>query len=358
MARQSDETFMREALRLAEKGAGWTNPNPMVGAVIVKGRRIIARGFHKRAGRSHAEVEALKEAGEEARGATLYVNLEPCTHFGKTPPCVDAIIQAGIKCVVCATKDPNPRVNGKGIARLRNAGIPVYVGASAKEAKTLNEAFFTFHQKKRSFIALKYAASLDGKLSTRTGDSKWITNRAARAHARSLRGSYQAVLVGIKTVLSDDPHLGVRARGKKDPIRVVLDPRLRIPLYARVLRDRNVILATSRSTPQYKKNILEKRGVTVLSFKGRKIPLRALVAELSKRNIVSILVEGGGKIIGSFLDERLFDRVYAFYAPVLIGGKDASTIEGRGAQTLRGASHLNDVSVMRFGDNTLTSGTA
>ncbi|MBI2612350.1 bifunctional diaminohydroxyphosphoribosylaminopyrimidine deaminase/5-amino-6-(5-phosphoribosylamino)uracil reductase RibD [Candidatus Kaiserbacteria bacterium] len=356
MAPRFDETLMHEALRLAKKGAGWTNPNPMVGAVIVKGTRVTARGFHKRAGKSHAEIEALSEAGEGARGATLYVNLEPCAHFGKTPPCVDAIIQAGIKRVVCATKDPNPRVNGKGITRLRKAGIPVRVGACANEARALNEAFFTFHRKKRPFIGLKYAASLDGKLSTRTGDSKWITNKEARAYARSLRGSYQAVLVGIRTILSDDPHLGVRAQGKRDPLRIILDPDLRIPLSAKVLRDQNVLIAASFGAPRRKKMALEKRGSTILLFKGKGIPLRGLLRELRKRNIVSILVEGGGKTIGSFLDERLLDRVYAFYAPVLIGGKDASTIGGRGVRTLHGASRLNDVSVMRFGDNVLISG--
>ena len=210
MSRRDDTYYIDEALQLAQKATGWTNPNPMVGAVIVKDGRTIARGFHRRVGCPHAEVEALRAAKENPSGATLYVNLEPCVHFGRTPPCVDAIIQAGICRVVCATRDPNPLVCGRGIAKLRRAGISVSVGVRSREARNLNETFYTFHEKHRPFIALKFAASLDGKMATRSGDSKWITNKEARAFARNLRGQYQAVLVGINTVLRDDPRLGVR----------------------------------------------------------------------------------------------------------------------------------------------------
>ena len=353
---QADEVYIDETLRLAEKGAGWTNPNPMVGAVIVRGRRIVARRYHRRAGGPHAEVEAIERVRGDTRGATLYVNLEPCTHFGKTPPCTDAIIKSGIKRVVCAMKDPNPLVNGRGIAKLRKAGILVRVGVHAEKARSLNEAFYTFHANGRPFVALKFAASLDGKLATRFGDSHWITNEAARAHARKLRGRFQAVLVGITTVLRDDPHLGVRTRGKNDPVRIILDPHLRIPLSARVLRDSNVIIATSRVASRRKKRILEKYGITVLTFRGKRIPLRALLATLRKMNIVSVLVEGGGEVLGSFIDEKLCDRAYVYLASILIGGKDAIAIAGRGARRIEDALQLKDVSVTRFGDNTLISG--
>lgn len=356
MMPRPDEYYMDEALRLAKKAAGWTNPNPMVGAVIVKNGRIIARGFHKSAGLHHAEIESLRVAKEHADGATLYVNLEPCAHFGRTPPCVDAIVESGIRRVVCATRDPNPRVRGRSIAKLRRAGISVSVGVRSAKARNLNETFFTFHEKRRPLIALKFAASLDGKIATRTGDSKWITNKEARAFARNLRGQYQAVLVGINTVLRDDPHLGVRARGKRNPLRIVLDSELRIPFNSKVLRDANVIVTTTSRAPKSKRAALEKRGITVLSFRGKKIPIRALLLELRKREVISILVEGGGEILGSFLDEKMADKIYAFYAPVLIGGRHAIGIGGRGVKEIELAHRFNAISVRRFGDNILISG--
>src|SRR3989338_3021767 len=278
----SDERCMDEVLLLAKRGAGWTNPNPMVGAVIAKNGRIVARGFHRRAGGAHAEIEALKAAGPRARGAASRA---------KRPP----------------------------------------------------------------FVALKSAASLDGKLATRAGDSKWLTNDAARAYARSLRGRYHAVLVGAGTALADDPHLGVRARGKRDPVRVILDPRLRVPLSARALRG-NAIVAASLGAPRRKKKTLERRGITVISFKSARIPLRALLAKLRTLNIVSVLVEGGGETLGRFIDEKLFDRVYAFHAPLLVGGRKAVSIGGLGTGTLKHAVRLHDVSVVRFDDNVLISG--
>src|SRR3989338_5883139 len=351
----SDERCMDEVLLLANRGAGWTNTNPMVGAVIAKNGRIVARGFHRRAGGAHAEIEALKAAGQRARGATLYANLEPCAHIGKTPPCTDAIIKAGIRRIVCSAKDPDPRVNGRGIAKLRRAGIAVRCGVRAREARALNEAFLPFHAKRRPFVALKFAASLDGKLATRAGDSKWLTNDAARAYARSLRGRYHAVLVGAGTALADDPPLGVRPRGKRDPVRVILDPRLRVPLSARALRG-NAIVAASLGAPRRKKKTLERRGITVISFKSARIPLRALLAKLRTLNIVSVLVEGGGETLGRFIDEKLFDRVYAFHAPLLVGGRKAVSIGGLGTGTLKHAVRLHDVSVVRFDDNVLISG--
>jgi len=352
---RDDEVFMRDALRLAKKGEGRTSPNPMVGVVISRGERVIARGYHRAFGMLHAEIEALRIAGKRARGATLYTTLEPCRHVGKTPSCADAIIRAGIRRVVCATRDPNGIARG-GIEKLRKAGIRISIGACEKGARELNEAFFIFHEKNRPFVALKFAASLDGKLATRTGDSKWITNREARKYARNLRGVYQAVLVGINTVLSDDPHLGVREKRKRDPLRVILDSQLHIPLKSKVLRDSNVLLVTTARASQKKKKLLEARGIPLHVFPGARIPIGQLLSFLRRKEVISILVEGGGEIFGSFVDEKVADKVYAFYAPVLIGGDCAPSIGGRGVRRLGAAPRLKNVTMKSFKDNVLIEG--
>lgn len=353
----SDSQFLKETLKLAKRGMSWTFPNPLVGAVVVKNGKIIAKGYHKRVGEPHAEIEAISASKQDIAGSTLYINLEPCLHHGRTPPCIDAIIQAGIKRVVCTTLDPNPKVNGNGITKLKQASIDIVIGVLEKEARELNEAFFTFHEKKRPFIALKFAASLDGKIATRSSDSHWITNERARAFARTLRTHYQAVLVGINTILTDNPHLGVRVRGMKDPLRIVLDTKLRIPLESQALRDTNVLVVTTGLANKQKIRELAKRGVTILPFSDNKIPISALLEELRKREIVSILVEGGGKTLGSFVDERLVDKVYAFHAPLIIGGEHAvSAIEGRGVINVKAALKLSRVTCKRFDDNMLTIG--
>ena len=352
----SDEYFIAETLRLAKKAMGWTNPNPMVGAVIVKRGQIIAKGYHKRVGLPHAEIEALNAAKTSVKGATLYVNLEPCTHYGRTPPCVDAIIQAGIKRVVCSILDPNSKVHGRGIAKLEQAGITVSVGLREKESKTLNKAFFTFHEKKRPFVALKFAASLDGKIATYTGDSKWITNEKARLFARKLRGEYQAILVGINTIIRDNPHLGVRSPGKKDPVRVILDSNLRIPLNSQVLRDNNVLIVTTAHASKNKKELLTRRGIPILTFESKNIPVKDLLLSLRSREIISVLVEGGGKVLGNFVDEKIVDKVYAFYAPTLIGGEKAVTVVGKGINKINNALCLKRISIKRFQDNFLVIG--
>jgi diaminohydroxyphosphoribosylaminopyrimidine deaminase/5-amino-6-(5-phosphoribosylamino)uracil reductase len=351
-----DEYFIDETLRLAKKARGWTNPNPMVGAVIVKDGQIIAKGYHKRVGFPHAEIEALNAAKTSVEGATLYVNLEPCTHYGRTPPCVDAIIQAGIKRVVCSTLDPNPKVHGRGIAKLKQAGITVLVGLREKESKALNEAFFTFYEKHRPFVAIKFAASLDGKIATYTGDSKWITNEKARLFARKLRGEYQAILVGINTIIRDNPHLGVRNPGKKDPVRVILDSNLRIPLNSQVLRDNNVLIATTAHASKDKKELLTKQGIPVLTFESKNIPVKKLLLSLRSREIISVLVEGGGKVLGNFVDEKIVDKVYAFYAPILIGGEKAVAVGGKGINKINNALCLKRISIKRFQDSFLVIG--
>jgi len=353
-----DQQFMKRALALARKGIGWTLPNPMVGAVIVKNGKIIAQDYHKKAGFPHAEIEALQHAPENVQGATLYVNVEPCSHFGKTPPCVDAIIAAGISRVVCCTVDPNPLVKVQGIKKLHEAGIYVTVGILEQEARQLNEAFFTFHEKKRPFIALKFAASLDGKIATHTGDSKWITNEKARLFARNLRSEYQAILIGINTVMKDNPHLGTRIKGKKDPLRIILDSPLQIPLESQALRDTNVLIATTEKADREKKQKLMKKGIEIISFPDKdRIPIPDLLQELYKRNIISIFVEGGSQVLGSFVDEKLVDKVYAFHAPMIIGGEKAvNAVAGKGTERIADAIKLQRVSFKKFDDTILTIG--
>lgn len=344
----NDVYFLKQALNLAKKGMGWTNPNPMVGAVLVKNGRVIGKGYHKKVGLDHAEVEALKTSYENPRGSTLYINLEPCSHFGRTPPCTDAIIKAKIARVVCSSLDPNPKINGQGVAKLKKAGIDVLVGILEDEARILNEAFFIFHTKRRPFIALKFASSLDGKIATKTGDSKWITNEKARKFAGNLRGQYQAVLVGANTITYDNPHLGVRIQGKKDPLRIILDPGLKIPLSCQVLRDKNVLIITTGKADKQKKKIMEKKGFELMLFEEKWIPLGKLLDVLGRKEIISILVEGGGKTIAGFFDEGLFDKLYAFYAPIIIGDVDF----------VKNAKHLEKSSFKKFDDNFLMIGYA
>ncbi len=281
--------------------------------------------------------------------------MEPCNHFGKTPPCAPTVIHAGIARVVCAARDPNITARG-GIEALRKAGIAVSVGTCEKEARELNEVFYTFHEKKRPFVSLKYAASLDGKMATYTRDSKWITNERARAYAPALRGLHPAVVVGLGTLLARHPRLTARMKGINYPFRVVLDPCLKIPLNAHVLKGGKAIVFARAGVNARKGKKLEQQGVQVITFLGSHIsPIRVL-AELAKLGITSVLVEGGGEVLGSFVDAKLADKVYAFLAPVLIGGKEAVTIGGRGAKRVSEALHLKDVSVTAFGDNVLVTG--
>lgn len=352
-----DSGFLKEALKLARKGIGWTNPNPMVGAILVKDGKIIAKAYHKRVGLPHAEIEVLRAAKESVKGVTLYVNLEPCSHFGRTPPCVSAIIHSGIGRVVCSTLDPNPKVHGKGVKALQKAGVEVTVGLLENEARILNEAFFTFHEKNRPFVAIKFAASLDGKIATRTGDSKWITNKQARAYARKLRSYYQAVLVGINTLITDNPHLGVRKKGRKNPLRIIIDSKLKIPVNSQVLRDSNVLIITTISSDREKAIELKKRNISLVMFDTETIPFNALLEELRKREIISVLVEGGGNTIGRFVDEKLVDKVYAFVAPILIGGeKSAGAVGGEGVKDIKDSMRLINLSFKHFGDNFLVIG--
>jgi diaminohydroxyphosphoribosylaminopyrimidine deaminase/5-amino-6-(5-phosphoribosylamino)uracil reductase len=317
---------MLEALSEAERGRGRTHPNPIVGALVVSGGRVIARGHHERAGGPHAEVVALEKAGARARGADLYVTLEPCNHQGRTPPCTDAILASGVRRVVVGSVDPNPLVHGRGIRRIRGAGLPVDVGVLGAECDRTNEQWFKFITRKVPWVVLKAAVTLDGKLATRSGDSRWVTGSLARARVHELRDRLDAVLIGIGTALADDPRLTARGRGQRDPVRIVVDPRARLPPASRVVRQRSMaetIVAVTLAAPRVRLRALEQAGATILRCrhdrKGR-ILLRDLLRRIAGRGLTTVLVEGGARIHGSFLRERLWDELFLVFAPKVLGG--------------------------------------
>jgi diaminohydroxyphosphoribosylaminopyrimidine deaminase/5-amino-6-(5-phosphoribosylamino)uracil reductase len=321
----TDETFMARALRLAARGLGETNPNPVVGCVIVRDGRVVGEGHHARAGGPHAEVVALRRAGAGARGSTLYVTLEPCTHQGRTPPCVPQILSAGVRRVVAALPDPDPRVDGRGLALLRRAGLRVTTGVLGVEALLLNERFVISTRAGRPFVLLKSGLTLDGRIATAGGESKWITSPAQRGQARRLRRLHDAVLVGIGTVLADDPVL-LPVPGVKRPFfRVVLDSHLRLPPASRLARSarRFPLLVLSREADPRRRQRLEARGVTVLCQPGApsRVSLPWALATLWTRGIRSLMVEGGSEVLGTFLAARLLDAVALFRAPLLLGGR-------------------------------------
>lgn len=318
---------MRRALALAARGLGETSPNPVVGCVIARGGHVVGEGFHARAGGPHAEVLALRRAGAAARGAWLYVTLEPCAHHGRTPPCAPLVRDAGIARVVAAARDPDPRVSGRGLALLRRAGVRVETGVLAREAEALNGRFLTAARRGRPFVLLKAALTLDGRIATASGRSKWITSAAQRRQARWLRRLHDAVLVGIGTVLADDPLLLPRPRTRRPFTRVVLDTRLRIPLGSRLVRSTGprtpLVVLCARGVPARRRRTLEARGVSVVEVLARtgRIPPRAALAALRARGITSVMVEGGSEVLGSFLEARLVDEVALFRAPLLLGGR-------------------------------------
>ena len=350
---------MRLALWLASKALGDTSPNPAVGAVIVKSERVVGQGYHRQAGLPHAEVEALREAGARAKGATMFVTLEPCAHTGRTPPCCEAIIEAGIRCVVVARKDPNPLTNGRGIARLRSAGIQVILGVLEEEAERLNAPFAKFITKALPWAIVKISQSLDGKIATRTGDSKWISSVASRELAHRLRRQVDAIVVGVNTVRRDDPLLTVRGAGRPvrphKPLKVIVDSHLRTPLTSRCLSKASpakTILATTERSSRKRAPFLT-RGADVLvlpSLRGR-VPLARLFRELARRyGVMSVLIEGGGEVIASALEERLVDRVVWSIAPIIIGGRTSpSSVGGEGPARLAKAVRVDDVLIQRMG---------
>ncbi len=345
-----DERFMRRALALARRGVGKTSPNPAVGAVLVRTGRVIGEGFHKQAGGPHAEVFALR--GGNARGATLYVTLEPCSTWGRTPPCTEAIIKAGVKHVVAAALDPNPKHKGRGLKLLKRAGVRVESGLFAEEATRLNDAFNKWITTGMPFVIAKAAMSADGKIATRTGDSKWITSDQARREAHALRGRVDAIMVGARTVVRDDPQLTLRhgVRGRQ-PLRIVMDSRGTCPLDARVFTDKfrgRTIVVTSRQSPKRWRDVLAGRGIRVVQTRSR--DLRGTLKALGKMDITSVLIEGGGELLGAAFDAKLVDEVMFFYAPLVIGGARAVTaVGGEGVARVKQAVKLRDCQWRRIG---------
>jgi diaminohydroxyphosphoribosylaminopyrimidine deaminase / 5-amino-6-(5-phosphoribosylamino)uracil reductase len=353
-----DEQMMKRALALARRARGQTSPNPMVGAIVAKNRRLIAEGYHHRAGTPHAEVHALKAAGDRAKGADLYVTLEPCCTHGRTPPCTDAIIGAGIRRVIVATTDPNPRHAGRGLDLLKEAGIKVEVGLLAEEASRLNEGFNKWICYGTPFVIAKAAMSLDGKIATAVGKSKWITGEAARALVQELRCGVDAIMVGWRTVALDDPRLTVRLRGvTHQPCRVVVDARGEAPLTATVFTDDHharTMALTSKQAPVAWRKQLAGRGVTMIecAMQGERLDLADAFKKLGERDVTSVLVEGGGRLLGALMDQRLVDKLVFFYAPKIIGGREAPTaIEGEGIRALADAIALHNVEWRRVGDD-------
>ena len=356
-----DEEWMRRSLRLAEKGRGRTSPNPMVGAVLVKNGRVVGEGYHAKAGEDHAEIIALRQAGEEARGATLYLNLQPCTHYGKTPPCAPVVIRSGVKRIVIGMEDPNPLVKREGVESLREAGLEVEVGLREKECRRLNEAYCKYIMKKEPFIILKVAATLDGRIAARDGDSKWISGETSRRFVHRLRDQVDGVLVGIGTVLRDDPMLTARIRAGRNPFRIILDSRLRMPEEARVIAvsPSKTIIATTEAAPKDKIERLERRDVRilVLDSKEGRVSLRSCLSRLGEMEMMTLLVEGGSEINGSFLDEGLIDKLLLFLSPKLIGDTQAVGIfGGRGAVNLKQAILLRELKTRRIGEDILVEG--
>jgi diaminohydroxyphosphoribosylaminopyrimidine deaminase / 5-amino-6-(5-phosphoribosylamino)uracil reductase len=359
-----DSFFMNMALELSERGRGFTSPNPMVGAVVVRNSEVVGTGYHEYAGGPHAEVNALNDAGELAKGSTLYVTLEPCNHFGRTPPCTEKILESGIIRVVVAMQDPNPDVTGGGIRFLREKGIQVDVGIEEKQALRLNEVFIKYVQTKRPFVILKAAATLDGRIATRTGDSKWVTGPSARNFAHTVRHAVDGIMVGIGTVNQDDPSLTTRLEGVKckDPIRIVLDTRLSISENARLLNiksDAKTFLVTGNDVPDKKRQRLEKHGVTIIEsrLKDGFIDLDSLMVHLGTMGITSLLIEGGGQVAASALICGIVDKILFFYAPKILGGDDGVPIcKGPGPHQMSECIQIQHILIHRFDDDILIEG--
>jgi diaminohydroxyphosphoribosylaminopyrimidine deaminase / 5-amino-6-(5-phosphoribosylamino)uracil reductase len=346
--------FMQKALNLSLKGK--PSPNPYVGCVLVKNNKIIGQGYHKKCGEDHAEVAAIKDAtakSNDIKGSTMYVTLEPCSHHGKTPPCADSIIKQRISEIYISLKDPNPKVNGQGIEKLRNAGIRINVGLLAEESKKVNEVFLKHTKTKKPFVVLKAAISLDGKIATKSYDSKWITNRQSRQFARKERSKYDAILVGINTVLYDNPKL---TGSSHNPLRIVLDSKLRIPLNAKVLADDNVMIVTTKSHDIEKLKELERLKIKCLVSGKERVDLNYLMNELGNKQITSILVEGGAKVLTSFLNEKIADKINLYISPKIIGNEGISFVGKTGCEKISKAYNLKDVSLKAFEDNMLIIG--
>ena len=359
-----DRHFMNMALDLAAKGQGFTSPNPMVGAVVVKNDQVVGKGYHKIAGGPHAEVNALEAAGEFAKGATLYVTLEPCNHTGRTPPCTRKILELGVARVVAAMKDPNPKVAGNGAELLKQNGVQVTTGVCEAQAQQQNEAFVKYVRTGRPFVMAKCAATLDGRIATRTGDSRWVTGESARRYVHQLRHRTDAIMVGINTIRNDDPSLTTRLPGSQgsDPARVILDSHLTISPDARVLQQASAaptILVAGLPVAGNKKRTLEEAGARVLevALKNDLIDMNALMEQLGAMELTSLLIEGGSRVLASAFNRAVVDKVFFFYAPKILGGDDGVPIcSGPGAELMDECIGIRDIAVHRLGDDVLIEG--
>jgi diaminohydroxyphosphoribosylaminopyrimidine deaminase/5-amino-6-(5-phosphoribosylamino)uracil reductase len=358
MSRIDDAHYMRLALRLGRRGLGRTSPNPPVGGVVVAGQTVVGRGYHHKAGQPHGEAEALHDAGARARGATLYVTLEPCAHHGRMPPCVDAVIAAGVRRVVIGTRDPNPHVRGNGAARLRAAGIDVTMGVEQAACDELIAPFRKHITTGLPLVTLKLAASLDGRIATATGESRWITGEASRRYVHRLRAENDAILVGAQTVLDDDPELTCRMRGGRNPLRVILDGRLRIPLSAKVLtntRTAATLVVAGRQASAAKIRQIEARGATVMCLPATsgRFSMTRLMRALGKLNVASVLIEGGTTAAAAALAARVVDRLLIFYAPKLIGGDGRPMLGPLGVRRLLQTPRLGPLRVRQLAGDVL-----
>ncbi|AAY60312.1 bifunctional diaminohydroxyphosphoribosylaminopyrimidine deaminase/5-amino-6-(5-phosphoribosylamino)uracil reductase RibD (plasmid) [Bacillus cereus] len=347
------ELYMKLALENAKAMKGQTTPNPLVGSVIVNDNRIVGIGAHMKAGEPHAEIHAIRMAGEQARGGTIYVTLEPCSHHGRTGPCAEAIVQAGIKKVVVATLDPNPLVSGRGIKILQDAGIEVLVGVCEEKSKKMNEVFNKYIMTKRPFVTIKSGVTLDGKIATSLSDSKWITSTEARQEVHQIRNENAAILVGANTVQKDNPSLTTRIPNGRNPIRVILDSTLRIPMEANVVTDVEAptwIFTTSNHAAE-KRKALENAGVKVFVTSGEKhINLHEMLDVLGQKGVSSLLIEGGGEVNASFIENKLMDKLILYFAPKIIGGRLApSFVEGTGITKMQDAIEFKDISFTQIG---------
>ncbi len=352
------EKYMRLAIKQAKRGADKTTPNPLVGCVITKNKKIVASGYHKQFGGPHAEIVALKKAGKKAEGATCYVTLEPCAYYGKTPPCVDTVIRSGVKELVCAAKDPNPLNRGRGLKILKQHGIIVSTGILKREAEALNTGFFRRMRRERPLTTLKLAQSLDGKIATNKGDSKWVSSPESRKLVQDLRKKHDAILIGINTLISDDPALTIR-NSKRQPFKVIVDTKLKAPLTAKVftsLSPGKTIIATTMRSSRIKERALRDKGARIIRVGSisNRVGLKALMKQLLLMGIGSVLVEGGGEIAASLLEKRFIDKLYLFIAPILIGGRGAPcSIGGDGVAKISQAVKLTDLKVKRIGKDLL-----
>lgn len=357
--------YMKQALSLARLAVGQVSPNPAVGAVVVKDGEIVGQGYTQPPGFWHAEIMALRQAGEKARGGTLYVTLEPCCHFGRTPPCTDAILAAGISEVHLAMIDPNPIVCGKGVDGLEKESVKVFSGEHEHEAREVNEAYIKYITSGLPFVTAKFAVSLDGKIATRTGDSKWISGEGSRKYVHHLRYTTDAIMAGVNTVLADDPRLtyrcgGTGGTGRKQPLRVILDCMGRTPPTAQVFEEPGkVLLALGSSVRAESKEAFSRRGAELLELpsKDGMVDLPQLLRALGDREVTSVLVEGGGILLGNMFDNGLVDKVIAFIAPVIIGGAEAKTaVAGKGVECMAEAMRLDRVTIEKFDDDVMISG--